>query len=379
MEQQTDTAATLPESWLKPLETYFNELIILCEDKTLPDGKLLTWLELSAKAAPALIVEMDVDALADQIEIGLAEAVAATLAGELPGSSSVQSFAAGVATGPLADAVAKLGARKPITAKLTSAQWQKVPRALRERAQFSARVESARFLAAVQDKLQSRLEWESEAVLNGQALVDRSSFIADLRQIAKEEGIFTAGPSAAGTVRDIRSAKRLGLIWDMQRQQAAEFARAKMDQDPDVLDAFPAYRFTRMESRINERSDWPARWADAAASVGGEGVAGGDMVALKTSPIWSALSVFSNPWPPYDFGSGMGRTDVDRDEAEALGLLKPGEPITPIDLEMNADLEMGTADIDPYGLEQLKGHFGDQVQERDGALVWRADQETGNA
>jgi hypothetical protein len=379
MSEHDALQAVVPAGWIAPLDTLFAEMLDLLADESVGDEQAVAWLELAVQGIPALIDEMDVDALAAVIEAGMGQAAVAGAAESLS-RSGVQAYSSAaadraidkldIAFGPLPEAVARLGKRTPIGARLSSAEWARVPRALRESAQFSAHVESARLLTAIQEKLRRRLDWESEAVANGQALVDRSSFIADLRQIAKEEGIQTAGPEAAGTVRDIRSAKRLGLIYDMQTRQAAEFARAKMDMDPDLLDEWPAYRFVRVESRSQPRGDWPARWDRAAAEVGFAGVARDAMVALKTSPVWAALSEFGNPWPPYDYGSGMGRVDVDRDAAEALGLIKPGEALRPLDLDVGNGLEASAESIDDYGLDHLQQVFGEAVKLVGNRIVW---------
>ena len=45
------------------------------------------------------------------------------------------------------------------------------------------------------------------------------------------------------------------------------------------------------------------------------------MIALKTDPVWERLSVFGHPFPPFDWGSGMGVVDVDRKTAIELGLV----------------------------------------------------------
>jgi len=70
--------------------------------------------------------------------------------------------------------------------------------------------------------------------------------------------------------------------------------------------------------------DWPMRWEAA----GGQ-FTNGRMAALKTDPIWAAISRFGDPFPPFDYGSGMGLRDIDREEAEALGLIGPGDTLTP--------------------------------------------------
>jgi hypothetical protein len=121
---------------------------------------------------------------------------------------------------------------------------------------------------------------------------------------------------------------RLGLIYDMQVQSAQNFARRKMDLDPDVLDQFPAYRLT--ESTADEpRGDawWRSRWNEAGAEAGWDGALRSQYVALKTSPIWLALSRFGVPWPPFDFGSTRELEDVDRAEAERLELLAPAAEV----------------------------------------------------
>lgn len=50
------------------------------------------------------------------------------------------------------------------------------------------------------------------------------------------------------------------------------------------------------------------------------------MVALIESPIWAKLSRFGNPYPPFDFGSGMGVDGVSYADCEKLGLLNAPQP-----------------------------------------------------
>jgi hypothetical protein len=220
-----------------------------------------------------------------------------------------------ITTSPLTQAVAHLGAKTPIGAALRSADWEKVPLALRQRAQFSATLEDVRVLAEIKAKLGKAIGLQREKVAGGEAFVDRSSFIGDMRKVMQEAGL----GDNTGAITDLGSRARLGLIYDMQIQQAQEFARFKVDQNEDVLNQWPAQELIREEEPKGgpqARRDWSARWKEA----GGQ-VKGGRMAALKTDPIWSAISRFGTPWPPFDFGSGMGLRDIDRDEAEQLGLL----------------------------------------------------------
>jgi hypothetical protein len=72
------------------------------------------------------------------------------------------------------------------------------------------------------------------------------------------------------------------------------------------------------------RGDWKQRWAEA-----GGRLYGGRMIALKTDPVWVNLNRFGVPYPPYDYGSGMGVMDIDRDAAVKLGLIGETEKLTP--------------------------------------------------
>lgn len=272
---------------------------------------------------------------------------------------------AGIAIAPLADAVAKLNAKTPIGARLRSAEWENVPLALRERGQWSANVESVKLLAALQDKLTKRVGLLREQVANGEAGVDRSSFIADIRALAVAEGVQTTGKAGAGTVRDIRSSARLGLIFDQQTRSAAEFATWKTGQDADVLDAFPCQELIRVEERQVPRQ-WASRWQAA----GGKFYEG-RMIARKDSPVWTKISRFGTPWPPFDFGSGMGVADVDRDEAERLGVITPADRVPPTEGDFNAELQASVTGLPHEQIENLEQVFGDQIQVTRDAIRWR--------
>jgi hypothetical protein len=274
-------------------------------------------------------------------------------------------------TSPWNKAVSRLSDKTVVGSRLRSAEWADVPLALREQAFFSAGVEHARTLSAMQEKLLQG----AEQLRPGGTGMDRSRFVADLRNL------LGAAPGDSGDLTDLTSVRRLELIWNFQTQEAHAHAAHQADMDPNLLDAFPAYRLVRVESRRVPR-DWFERWGEAGAAVGWEGASRRAMVALKTSPIWARLSRFGRPWPPFDFGSGMGLEDVERDEAEALGLLPRGEP--PADRlrrlrEGSAQAQRDWAEglrasvkgIKPEVRENLALAFGDQVSfTADGAAVW---------
>lgn len=262
----------------------------------------------------------------------------------------------------------------PVLSELKSAQWLKMPLALRERAQFSAGVINARVMAGVQSRLLQIVREERENLANGKtAVLDRRNFVSQIRDIGLQEGLTPADPLLRGGLRDITSIPRLAMIYDIQTQQAEGYARWKADQDPDALDEFPAQELVRIEDRMVPR-DWAARWQDA----GGQFFDGGRMIALKSDAIWETISAFGTPYPPFDFNSGMGLVDVDRTEAESLGLLKPGELVQPRTAGFNDELSLSISDMlkDPAAgqawEEKLREDFGDQITIDGGRVKWTA-------
>ncbi|CAN5352252.1 hypothetical protein BH09VER1_BH09VER1_28430 [soil metagenome] len=264
---------------------------------------------------------------------------------------------------PLDEAVRSISDKTPIGSTLRSIEWADVPLALRQRAQFSAGIESVRLLQAVQDKLRGSLALQPEGVRNGTAFIDRSSFIADMRKIAVDEGIFV-DPLKKGGLQDITSRKRLGMIFDIQDEQAKEYARWKAEQDPDVLAAFPAQVFIRLEERAQPRK-WRERWSAAGGTFHN-----GQMIALKGDPIWRKISRFGTPFPPFDFNSGMGLEDIDRATAEKLGLIKPGETPVPAEDGFNDELQASVKGLSPEIRAQLKKSFGDQIDIAGDVVRW---------
>jgi len=263
---------------------------------------------------------------------------------------------------PITAAAEQLGRKSPVASALRTREWADMPAQLRTRAMFSAGVEDARFLSTLQAKLLDAIRLKREQVKNGEAFVDRGSFIADLRKVAQEQGITLTG---WGDITDVGSRARLGLIYDMQIQQAQGYATWKQDQSPDVLAMVPAQELVRIERRKQPR-DWEARWTAAGGKL-----VNGRMVALKTDPVWQAISRFGTPFPPFDFGSGMGLRDVMRSEAVELGLIGPDDVPEPVQAGFNDGMEARIAD--PAMREWMSRQFGDQVSVKGSQVAWNGD------
>ena len=247
-----------------------------------------------------------------------------------------------------------------------TAGWSKVQAGLRDRAFFSSQVTQTKILYAMRKNV-------SDLVSGGKS---PSEVRRDLRAYLDSIGYAPAAQDA-GTIKDLYTKARLDVMMKTNADQAKGYASHLRATTAGAILAFPAYELVRVERRKLPR-DWSARWAAAAQKVGWEGVArNGAMIALKTSPIWAALSRFGNPFPPFDFNSGMGVRDVKKSVCREIGLLGPNEqPKIPEAPDFNGNLaERVPFDKGSGEYAKLKEKFGDQIQfnEEKREVQWRSD------
>lgn len=200
-----------------------------------------------------------------------------------------------------------------------------------ERARFSAGVRKVSHLAVIDDGINDLVAGVTDLATQRLAV---KKFVAGTGYMASDE--------KQGGLQDLASDRRINLQLQVGVQQAQGYGFWKQGQQDDLLWAFPAREFVRVESREQPRADWPVRWNAARAATLADGAtdsASGRMVALVNHPIWAELSVFGTPHEPFDFGSGMGQEDVARKEAVALGLLNEDTAIFPQDRPFNQDLQ----------------------------------------
>lgn len=272
---------------------------------------------------------------------------------------------------PLPEAVESISRRTPLGTELSSAEWDLVPAEIRLRSLWAARLEDERLAASMQSKIAQFIKLERTKLAEGGegVFMDRGLFIEKMREEFKKAG-YRPDPKKKGTLQDFTSAGRLGLIWQMNLDQAQGYAQWKTAMHPDLLEAAPAWEFVRLEQRM-ERRTWPAKWV----ALGGTFYPGpseypeGRMIALKTDPIWKALNRFGVPWKPFDWGSGMGTKNVRWREAMKLGVIKDGDPPqTPDLLPFNAGAEASLKGISPARRRAIEDDFAGDV-EIDGDVI----------
>lgn len=273
---------------------------------------------------------------------------------------------------PFREAVQKLGQRTVVGSGLDTAGWRSVPLAIRERSLWSSKIEDTRFLQSVHDALTDFLTGARETITlpdgtttTALKVGSKADFVRQLRPLAQRYGLDQlVDPDDRGGLKDITSQRRLELIFDTQTQMANSYGDWLQGMNPDVLDEFPAWRFIR---EVDVRTPRPIHQQN-------EGV-----VRLKTDQeFWLAMNSpqiggFGVPWGPWGFNSGMGVEDVDRSEAESLGLLAAGEGVEPTVQKFNDHLQASVRDLDPNLQDWLRRQFGARIEIHDGTATWKGD------
>ncbi len=258
------------------------------------------------------------------------------------------------------EAVAFVKNKVPVGSTLDTAGWQRVPQELRDNAFFSAKIEDGRFVAEMHHWLGEYLAGaRTEVVLPDGTrttmltAAGRAQFVQDFRRQAQRMGLDAlVPPEKRGGLEDITSERRLGLIFDVQTESAYGYGDWLQGMDPDVLNEFPAWRFIRVGEPQAPR---PVHQAHV------------NEVRLKTDlPFWLAMNDpsfggFNRPFSPWGFGSLMDTEDVDRGEAEALGLLQPGQRLEPATRDFNEGLKASVRNLDDRTLNWLRRELGDTV------------------
>lgn len=234
-----------------------------------------------------------------------------------------------------------LAQKKLDSRAMSTAEWDLVSAQLRERAFFMAGVDHARTLQ----------EFRKAAALVAQGRLSPQEARRALREYLRQSG-YKAPDGKEGSIRDLSSRRRMDVVIDTNARMAAGWAnRKQLLGDP----AFPGQQLVRIRKARQPRN-WQQRWQEAARSVNYDGVArGGKQVARLDSPIWCKLSRFGLPYPPFDFGSGMGVLPVSARECERLGLTETESPQREPGLNENISAEMGDAETARLAEEAAPG------------------------
>jgi hypothetical protein len=236
---------------------------------------------------------------------------------------------------PFAEALQSRDVRNILPTTLSSAELEKISGDILERAIFSAQVTNAEYLQLIDDLVRQ--------YVNGE--IDLASARLALKDKLNELG-YEPSPDEEGGLKDFSSDARINLVLRTNAQMAAGYGSWMQGQHPAILDQWPAQELIRVAPRKVPRN-WISRWGQA----GGQSY-GGRMMARKNDDIWTRISRFGTPYPPFDFNSGMGVRDVDHDTALSLGVIDADTVIEPQTRDFNQDLQF-SPDVRAEALRQV--------------------------
>lgn len=259
---------------------------------------------------------------------------------------------------PFSDALNYLRDKQAVGSSMDTAAWREVPAAIRNKAFFSATLTSAQVARRMQDYIDDFLSQDRDVNERGQEFFSsqgRSEFVAKFRRMMMDEGFGKVLPDGSiapdindNDLRDLRSCRRLQLIFDTQVEQAYSYGQFLEGQDEDILDIWPCWKFVRVRPVMS-----PRPYHDAAL---------GQIRRKDDLDFWLSLNRdFQVPWGPWGFNSGCGTEDVDRAEAEAAGAIKPSDRVKPIVREFNDRLQQSVAGLGPDVRSWIKRQLGDMV------------------
>lgn len=259
-----------------------------------------------------------------------------------------------------------------IGSNLDSSQWNQFQAAFRNRAFFSSRIAEVNILSALRGRVAEYAKGETD--------------ISKIRMLIRQDLEtlkYSPAPGEENTIHDLYSQARLDTIIKTNVAQARGFMQYAEGLSAGAFAAFPAQEFVRVAHRQHPRSDWPQRWRKA-----GGRLYNGRMIALKTDPVWEKLSVFGNPFPPFDWGSGMGVLDVDRKTAIDIGLITDSDLSQKVnDLrqkgsaqgasapDFNKNLQATVPNLRSDSLcgQILRRNFGDQIVIENSVVSWQGN------
>ena len=238
--------------------------------------------------------------------------------------------------------------KQAIATDLTTREMQELSYQIRERAFWSATVNNAKLANAMQracaDFAKGKLSM-SDARLAMQKALDSVGY--------------KPADGTKDSIRDLNSFRRQDLILRTNLEMAQGYARIAEAQED--LDLYPCFELIRTR-RARKPRDWKSRWQAA-----GGRLYGGKMIAEINDPIWAKISRFKNPYPPFDFNSGMGLRDVSRAEAVECGAIDEDSFAEPKDIpSINESLEGEIRGVS----ESLKADILDKLK---GLAKWEGD------
>lgn len=263
---------------------------------------------------------------------------------------------------PFKEALKAREVKKLMPTQAGTAELSRLAPEIRERAMFSARVTNLDFLQRADGLINNLVSPNAVKAAGGMAF-NPIEAKAQLREYLASVG-YQPDEADRGGLKDLSSDLRLNVILDTNVKMAHGYGQFAQQNDADLIDSFPCLELYRLESRKEPRK-WRERWVRAGGKLSGAG----RMIARKDDPIWTAISRFGQPYPPFDFNSGMWTEEVGRKEAEELGVIKRSDVIEPQSRNFNEDTEAAMPDVSDSLLSAVLEAFGETIKLEAGKLI----------
>lgn len=169
---------------------------------------------------------------------------------------------------------------------------------------FSARCSDAKLLGTMKAYILRDLQ--------GNPAHGRTRFVKDMRRL---QGVPVNGEDS-GKLTDLKSSRRLKLIYDFHKRRVQEEAYQAAVNNDDHRVMFP-YRELYRPASSNPR--FPRNWVARARSMGFS-IVNGRIFAPRDSVLWRRINRFGFDHAPWDYNSGMDARFISRAEAKKLGL-----------------------------------------------------------
>jgi hypothetical protein len=209
------------------------------------------------------------------------------------------------------DALKLFQQKESVPSEMLTKDWAMVDVWTKERSFWMAGVEDVNILQAFRDEAEKMAGGTS----SGNESMNRLTLYLEKIGYQPEKG-------EEGSIKDLSSWRRMSVALDTNVSMMRGWGMR--ERALNTLRIFPAWQFRRISDK-EEKREWAARWQVAyeltknfpgATPSSGDDDAPG--VAMIAHPIWAVLSQFGNPYPLFDWGSGMGVMRVSRSKAKKI-------------------------------------------------------------
>ena len=207
------------------------------------------------------------------------------------------------------EAVRRLRGARVLPSTLSSNELAGIATDVRKQAIFSAKVAKTETLGRIRRLVQDVVEGKRKPEEAREAL---EKYVKRGRYVAPE--------GKEGTIEDLGSEARTRLIIQTNVGLARGYGRKLAAQEN--IGRRPFWELYRQSPRMIPR-DWRLRWRLAGGRVRRQ-----RFVAPINDGIWTRLSRFGTPYPPFDFNSGMGVRSLTTSQGAEVGVKRPANPGT---------------------------------------------------